>query len=256
MLSKMLLPAHLGALLLLATSCTVYAPMQPTTPLVQQRGQAEVGASVQVLGRVEATGAYSPIRHVVLAGGLTGSPRLGKAHFLLTAQYEAGAGLYQALGKHWLLSEMGGFGQAYSHRGYTDLPIPYFGSSYSEYEARYHKLYGQLGIAHVQEKDTYSLTYRLTRVQFAYLTAAEYGPLPLSTMLRHELAFAVRNSLRANSHWQIAITMGMSIAGTPKLDDNIGYPTYSKPEYEANRNLLPAFLGSVGAVYRLGQVNR
>ena len=72
MLLEKLLSASLGAFLLLATSCTVYAPMQPVMPLVSQRGQAEAGASIQMLGRMEATGSYSPVQHVVLTGGLTG----------------------------------------------------------------------------------------------------------------------------------------------------------------------------------------
>ena len=143
MLLKKLLPANLWVLLLLATSCTVYAPMQPVMPLVSQRGQAEAGASIQVLGRVEATGSYSPIQHVVLTGGLMGAPRLGEQHFLATTQYEVGAGLYQLLGqrRHWLLSGLGGFGHAYCHRGYVDLG--FFGPEvYSEYEARYAKYFG------------------------------------------------------------------------------------------------------------------
>lgn len=245
---KLLLPLSVVCLLLLAASCTVYAPMQPVMPLVSQRGQVEAGASVQVLGRVEATGSYSPIQHVVLTGGLTGSPRLGEEHFLTTAQYEVGAGFYQPLGQYWLLSGLGGLGHAYCHRGYVDLGV--FGpGTYSEYEARYAKYFGQVGVARLGPYAEVSFTYRLVKVNFDYLNDSAHGPLPLSEMLRHELAGAIR--VKLTEPWRLTFTAGTSVSGTPKLDDNLSYSTYGRSAYHANRNLLPAFLASIGVVYLL-----
>jgi hypothetical protein len=137
-----------SCLLLLATSCTVYAPMQPVMPLLSQRGQFEAGASAQFTGRLEAAAAYSPLRRAALTAALTAAPKLGHEYFLATRQAELGAGGYQPLGDSWLLSTTGGYGLAYCHRGYVDLGI--FGPGvYSEYTARYHKYFGQVGIAHI-----------------------------------------------------------------------------------------------------------
>ncbi|MGI4875151.1 MAG: hypothetical protein ACRYFX_28685 [Janthinobacterium lividum] len=252
MLLRKLLPAGTAGLLL--ASCTVYAPMQPVMPLVSQRGQAELGTSLQPLGRLEVTGAYSPLRRVILAGGLTGAPRLGQDVYLVTAQYEAGAGLYQPLGQHWLLSNLGGFGQAYSHRSYRGLD-----NHPTEYEARYQKYFGQLGMAYRQPDFSCSLTYRFTQVEFSYLNyrldpvAGAYARLPLPAMARHELALSMQNQFQATSRWQVAGTAGLSVAGTARLDDNPGYPIYGTPEYQANRNLLPAFFASLGVVFRPGK---
>lgn len=235
----------------LAASCTVYAPMQPTMPLVYQRGQAQLGASIQALGRAEVTGAYAPLPYLVVVGGLTASPRLGEQNFLVTRQYELGAGFYQALGQSWLLSGLGGAGQAYSHRGYRGLD-----ASPRQYEASYYKLYGQVGVAYQGPLATFSLTYRLTQVQFNYLQDARLGSLPLTAMLRHELALSNSRPLGSSDRWQLVQTAGISVSGTSRLDDNSGYPTYGAREYEANRNLLPAFLASIGVVYTLHPTQR
>lgn len=231
---------------LLAGGCTVYAPMQPVMPLVRQRGELEVGASCQLTGRLEATAAYSPLRRAVLTGALTAAPRLGNEHFLVTRQAELGAGTYQPLGGDWLLSATGGYGLAYCHRGYVDLGI--FGpGTYSEYTARYHKYFGQLGLAHVGALGTVGLTYRLVKVNFSYLESLEHGPLPLPGMLRHELAYFAR--FNASQRWQLVFTTGLSVSGTAKRDTDLGYPTYGRAEYHANRNLLPAFFMGLGATF-------
>ncbi len=48
----------------------------------------------------------------------------------------------------------------------------------------------------------------------------------------------------------LATTAGLSVSGTDRLDDNQRYPTYGVNNYEANRNLLPAFFVSLGVVFR------
>ncbi len=238
---KLLLTLWLGC----TTGCTVYAPMQPTMPLVQAAGQTELGASLQPNGRLEATAAYSPAAHVLLTAGGTMCPKLGSNNFLVTRQYEAGAGGYLPLGSSWLLNGLGGFGQAVSNRGYQDL-----GSSYSEYNARYSKLFGQVGLANVQGYRSIGFTYRLTQVRFAALSDIRLGALPLSDMLRHEASFFHRETWGSNARWETQTLMGISVSGTPKLDANRGYPNYGKPEYQANRNLFPAFYASLGLCYR------
>ena len=250
MLLTRLLTGGLGCGLLASAGCTVYAPMQPVLPLVRQRGRVEAGASAQFTGRAEATVAYSPARRVVLTAGGTLAPKLGDRYFLVTRQYEVGAGLYQPLGPRWLLSGLAGYGQAYCRRGYVDLGI--FGSGvYSEYEAAYAKRFGQLGIARVEDDWALSLTYRLVRVNFDYLNDAGYGPLPLPAMTRHELAFSSRTSLgsRPEPRWLLTTAAGLSVASTARLDET-GGSSSRQAAYEANRNLLPAFFASLGVVFR------
>jgi hypothetical protein len=241
---------HFSALagLLGTGGCTVYAPMQPTMPLVQKARQAEITASVQPIGRVEATLAYAPVSHLLLTAGGTLSPKLSSRNFLVSRQYELGLGGYLPLGDSWLLNGLVGFGQAVNNRGYYDLAI-IFSSTYSEYNARYSKLFTQVGIANVQPRSSIGFTYRLTQVYFASLTDTRLGPLPLSRMLRHEALLFGRHYWARGERWESICTMGFSVSSTPKLDTSQGYPGYGAAEYQANRNLLPAFYASLGVVY-------
>jgi hypothetical protein len=67
----------------LLTSCTVYVPMQATMPLVQAKNQVEAGVSVQPSTRLEATAAYSPLAHCVVAGAGTVSFRTSPTQYLI-----------------------------------------------------------------------------------------------------------------------------------------------------------------------------
>ena len=75
----------LAAVALLA-SCTVYAPMPPTVSTITQAGQLELTGSAQLSGRAEATVVYSPLPHVLLAGGGTYRPNLGGTTYFATRQ--------------------------------------------------------------------------------------------------------------------------------------------------------------------------
>lgn len=245
--------AGAAGLLLGLGGCTVYAPMQPTAPVVCQAGQAEIGASVQLSGRVEATAIYAPRPHLLVGAGLTGRPRLGDHNYLQTGQYEVSAGYYRALGEHWVLSGMGGFGQAHNHRDFPELGFLFFPTTYTQYEARYHKFFGQLGAAYVQPTGAaLGVAYRLTYIGFNELRVERVGELPLTAMRRHELTITVRSSLSANGHWQLLGTAGLSFAGTPRFDDNLG----GQAEYHANRTLLPVLLYSMGVGYTLRPTRR
>ena len=240
----------LVALLVGTGSCTVYAPMQPTMPLVTAAGQAEATGNIQPNGRVEASVAYSPAAHLLLTAGGTACPKLGTDYFLVTRQYEVGAGGYTALGSSgWLLSGLGGYGQAASARGYKDVGVIIFGPTYSEYNARYSKLFAQAGVAKIRHRGSFGFTYRLTQVHFASLTDTRYGELPLPRMARHEILFFARRAWGDSKHWESMATVGMSVSGTPRIPDDPTYSSNGTAEYEANRNLLPAFYGSLGVVY-------
>lgn len=247
-----------GPLLVASTvclsGCTVYAPMQPLMPVVRTPGAVELGASLQGSGRLELGAVYAPVSHVVVTGAGTISPKLSKDDFLVTRQYELGAGLYHPLNDRWLINGLGGYGQAYSNRGY--LNPSFFGpATFSEYEARYSKYFGQLSLAHTQASDFYGLTYRLTQVRFlSLLETTTYGPLPLEQMVRHELLFFYRHGLSraAATRWQLQAALGMSVSSTPELNEHSAHASFEGwAERHANRVLGPAFLGSVGVVYAL-----
>lgn len=238
----------LALLIFGASSCTVYAPMQPTMPLVAAAGQAEAAASLQPNGRLEMTAAYSPAPHLLLTAAGTVCPKLGTSNFLVTRQYELGVGGYLPLGSVWLLNGLGGFGQAVNNRGYKDLAF-IFSLTYSEYNARYNKLFAQIGIARIGANNSVGFTYRLAQVNFSSLVDTKVGELPLPHMLRHEALFFVRHKLGSGSHWESQATVGLSVSSTPRRDDSQGSPTYGAAEYQANRNLLPAFYTSLGIIY-------
>lgn len=238
----------LALLILGASSCTVYAPIQPTMPLVAAVGQAEAAASLQPNGRLELSAAYSPVPHLLLTAAGTVCPKLGTSNFLVTRQYELGVGGYLPLGSAWLLNGLGGFGQAVNNRGYKDLGI-IFSSTYSEYNARYNKLFAQIGIARMGANNSIGFTYRLVQVRFSSLTDTKIGALPLPYMLRHEALFFVRHDLGSGNHWESQATIGLSFSSTARRDDSQDYPTYGAAEYQANRNLLPAFYTSLGVIY-------
>jgi hypothetical protein len=164
-----------------------------------------------------------------------------------------GVGPYVPLGQRWLLGALGGYGQAYSNRGYVDLGL--FGpGTFSEYKANYDKYFGQIGIANNEPNRSYGLTYRFTQVRFMSLVDQERGPLPLENMQRHELLLFTRHGVGAATvpRWQLQMACGLSVSSTPKVEEDIGYSTnHSRAAYHANRNLLPAFLGSLGVVYLL-----
>ena len=86
---------------IILTSCTVYAPMQPTVATVSRAGQMETNAFIQLNGRMEAGALYSPLPHVLVVGSGTYRPRLGSGDstFFSTRQWEAGAGTYWPMGK-------------------------------------------------------------------------------------------------------------------------------------------------------------
>ena len=192
--------------------------------------------------------AYAPVSHLLLTAGGTLSPKLNSRNFLVSRQYELGVGGYLPLGDSWLLNGLGGFGQAVNNRGYYDLGF-IFSATYSEYNARYSKVFAQVGIANVQPRGSIGFTYRLTQVYFASLTDTRLGPLPLPRMLRHEALLFVRHFFTGSERWESIWAMGLSVSGTPKLDTSQGYPSYGAAEYQANRNLLPAFYASWGVVY-------
>lgn len=190
--------------ILAATSCTVYAPMQPVMPLVRQRGDIEAGASLQLSGRLEVQAAYSPLPHCVVTGAGTWATRLGQQNYLISRQAEAGLGGYWSLTPKWLLSTLVGGGAAYTDRQYTFWGAERRAGSYS-------KAFGQVGLAYMGEQGSFSLNYRLARVSYRELET-EIGPLAPFHTQRHEVLLATRWTLGTSGIWCLQSTIGMSFS--------------------------------------------
>ena len=241
----LLAAAAAAAAAALLTSCTVYAPMQPTVSTVTQAGQLELTGSAQLSGRVEGTAVYSPLPHVLLAGGGTYRPRLGGTTYFATRQWEAGAGTYWLLGQHWLLTGEGGYGYAGTERMWQEL----FGNS-PELRARYSKVFGQVSLGYLRkQKWSGGAVYRFSQLHFdasSYYTPYYQGTTTNTNMGRHEVLLYGRHELHLGraSRWQLQGAMGFSASNLARRADTDG------STFEINRNRQPVLMMSGGLVYR------
>ena len=156
---------------LLATGCRVYMPTLPYTPLVQQRGQAEVGASVHLLQQAAVYGAYSPVNHLVItASGAKNIPLASGDNSNRSTQGDVGFGYYRLFGatNHWFVGALGGVGWAATASSFLVS-----GSSPKEYRAHYSRLHGQLYLARVGQVVSVGATARFTTLRFSTLTFNE-----------------------------------------------------------------------------------
>lgn len=242
----------LAAVALLA-SCTVYAPMQPTVSTITQAGQLELTGSAQLNGRVEGTAVFSPLPHVLLAGGGTYRPNFGGTSFFATRQWEAGAGTYWTLGKHWLLTGEGGYGYASSERAWAEL----FGAS-PELRARYSKAFGQVSLGYLhKQKWSGGAIYRFSQLHFdemSFYTPHYEGGMSNTNMGRHEVLVYGRHELHIGraSRWQLQGAVGFSASNQARL------ASLDTDVFEINRNRQPVLMVSGGLVFKpaWGRANR
>lgn len=239
------------ATLVLLSSCTVYAPMQPTISTVRAKGQSEISASVQPNGRVEAGGVYSPLPHALIMATGTFRPKLDDTTFAATRQWEVGVGSYLPLGRNWLATGMVGYGYAVSSKRFTELPLVFWGgggTSRTEYQTRYGKVFGQVGVTRDTRRGSFGVVYRLSKIDFDqlnYSSAYARYAIPLRSMVRHEALLFGRHSIGSAERWQLQGTLGLSMASGPEQDDS-----QNRRLYEANRTRLPMPLASLGIVFR------
>lgn len=206
------------------SSCSVYAPMLPAAPQIRDKGQVEVQGTTFLNGRWEAGATYSPVKYLLVraAGGIKIDDR--DTTYFRIRQYEVGVGGYYPLGNRWLLSGLGGYGQARSSRGYFDVgPFIAVGEDVA-LKARYHKLYGEASASYRAPWVTMGITYRLTRVTFSSLTY-DSQPLDLHHMTRMEpMLFCRFGREDGVLPWlRMQASVGGSNEGRRKYDPNESY---------------------------------
>ncbi|MBX0292300.1 hypothetical protein K3G63_17765 [Hymenobacter sp. HSC-4F20] len=239
------IPGTLGSLLLLLPGCIVYAPTSPAVPMVENKGEAEVSGSVQLNGRLEARGVYSPLHHVLIGAGSSFCPRLSADNYFRVRQVEALLGGYTTLKKKLLLSGLAGTGVASTNRKFDQI----LGGS-QQYQARYTTWFGQGGLGwQFDNGSSISLGYRLTSVQFRQLRD-EALDLPLQRMSRHEILLNLRHNPGWGAQWQTQTSVGLSSGRRPGdgADDD---PTAFGVQYTQ----LPTLLVNVGLVWQPAKRN-
>ncbi|MVN78574.1 hypothetical protein GO988_19760 [Hymenobacter sp. HMF4947] len=247
---RLLLP--LSALL---TSCAVYVPTVPCTPLLRSKSEVEITAALR-LSSLEADVAWSPAPHVLLAGEMalqrTGGQdsRNGPTGPVVTADYsghhfQGGVGL----GTYWLLGErqqfylgaLSGVGVAkadlYDQTGeFFAIILPIFGPAVPvHYQANYWRYYGQLYAAQqASPKVTYGFSFRTTVVNYREVLR-DGQPVSYSPA---QVFYEPHAFLRyGQGVVQGVTTFGYSFPGTPSL--------------EAEQLLTPTtWLISLGIVFR------
>jgi len=169
---------YLGSLGCALSGCSVYAPMLPVAPQLRDKGEVEVQGTTFLNGRWEAGATYSPVRHLLVhaAGGLRHDNQ--DTTYFRIRQYEVGVGGYYPLGRRWLVSGLGGYGQARSMRGYLQSGLFNSHSELANFQSSYHRFFGELSVAYRTESGgvTLGAAYRLAQVKFDRLT---YNGLPL-----------------------------------------------------------------------------
>ncbi|WBO84790.1 hypothetical protein [Hymenobacter yonginensis] len=201
-------------LTVLLNACSVYAPMQPHMPMTRAAGQAEAQLNWLPTSRFDASAAYSPLRYMVLTAAGSFRPRGGyDTTYFNSRQYEVGVGSYWPATNRLLVSGLLGGGHSVSERSFRE-PNIFFGSTdeLAVYQARYRKLFGQLGVAYEWERVTLGATYRLTSVDFTTITYNSQA-LPIENMLRGEpmLFLRVNGLSDQQPAWaQLQMTVGLS----------------------------------------------
>jgi hypothetical protein len=249
----------IAATALLISSCAVYVPTVPSTPLLRQAGEVELTGAIR-LSSLEAGVAWSPAPRVLLVGetalqnGSGQTTTTGSAGPTTTTDYPShhfqgglGLGTYWLLGEHqqFYLGALGGVGVAkadlYDHTGEIfSIILPIFGPILPvHYQANYWRYYGQVYVAHqVNPKVVYGFSFRTTVVNYQQVLRdskpVSYSP----AQVFYEPHFFLRYG---EGVVQGETTFGYSFPGT------------SNPE--ATQLLTPTTcLASVGLVFRPGHL--
>ncbi|GGF14843.1 hypothetical protein GCM10011383_27550 [Hymenobacter cavernae] len=213
--------------------------------MLRDKGQTEVAGSVFLAKRLEGSVTYSPARHVLVraAGGLRpGKVDTTQLYFRLR-QLEVSAGTYWPLSEQWLVGGLGGYGRGSSSRRYDDGGFESLDDSVTtyQYEARFHKLFGEVFAAYEGERTTMGLAYRLSQVQFPRLTNNGL-PINLRRMTRSEPMFFVRYWDRAGLFPWAQLQLAVSVSWSADYSKQVFYERPIKDLKE------PQLLTSLGLV--------
>jgi hypothetical protein len=205
-------------LLLGASSCAVYVPTIPSTPVIEA-GQVEVSAGLRGLNSLEAAAAWAPISHILLTAEAAIQPNTETrtANGVSTTYHDAhrqvgfGVGAYRAASARLplYLAAVGGVGFASMDLHSLDvgvlfiLPVPVQGAYY---QATYRRYYGQLYAAYPTPKVIAGLSVRGTIVDYTRLLA-DGQPFVPATRFFLEPTFFVRTLPRV---LQGQFTVGIS----------------------------------------------
>ena len=195
-------------------SCSVYAPMLPAAPQIRAKGQVEVVGTSFLNRRWEAGVTYSPANYMLVraAGGIRTSNRDSAS--ARSRQYELAVGGYYPLGRSWLVSGMGGYGQARTSYNYWDggIILP---RTYQDFKSCYRRQFGELAVSYYlpgrRSGVTLGVAYRLSGVRFDELTY-NGQPVMLRHLTRHEpLVFCRFGSPDAVVPWvRVQLAVGAS----------------------------------------------
>ncbi|WP_331147660.1 hypothetical protein [Hymenobacter sp.] len=198
--------------------------MLPAAPQIRNKGEVEVQGTTFLNGRWEVGATYSPIKHLLVraAGGIKTDDR--DTTYFRIRQYEVGVGGYYPLGNHWLISGLGGYGQARSSSGYSDYNDLLNQTRRVDLYACYHRLYGEAAVSYWTRRATMGFSYRLSRVAFSSLTY-NYQPLGLRHMTRIEpmIFFLFGREDGAVPWLRLQVAWGASGVPRSKYDPNESY---------------------------------
>jgi hypothetical protein len=194
--------AYSLVLSLLLSSCAVYVPTVPSTPLLT-KGQVEVTAGLRGINSLEVDAAWAPTAHLLLAGesALQGSTTETTTNNITTTYHDShrqvglGLGYYQAPSTRsaWYLAAVGGVGFASVDLHSTDfivflfLPLPV---TSGRYEAKYFRYYGQVYAARpLGSLVTGGISVRGTLVDYARLTYESQPLVPTNHFFLEPILF-------------------------------------------------------------------
>ncbi|UOQ54950.1 hypothetical protein [Hymenobacter cellulosivorans] len=188
--------------------------MLPAAPQLTDKGQAEVQGTTFLNGRWEGAATYSPLKHVLVRAGGGFKNDSGDTTYFRGRQYEVGLGGYYPLGQHWLVSGLGGFGQAVSRRGYVQ-PQFFIGEPYNvDFNTRYNKYFGELALSYHNPWGTIGTAVRTSHVRF---TSLLYNDQPLARLRMTRLdpmLFMRFGTEQGVLHW-LNVQISGGITGVP-----------------------------------------
>lgn len=206
----------LSSFALASSGCaSVYAPMLNAAPDIRAPHEAEIRAST-FLSRWEVSGAYSPLRHVLVRGAVGNRADRGDSTYWRARQYELAAGAYWAP-RNWTLGVLGGYGQGLNEARYKNngASITLFANPVQhQYEAKFQRVFGEAyAVYEVSKRFSLGVACRSTRLYYTSLT--DLGvPIDLRQLTRVEpmllLRFGAGGAWLSPSPVQLQVSVGGS----------------------------------------------